>query len=73
MKYKTKHKQGFTREEMVDLIQNHTNYNLEDFWDKLGVNTGMIIDGDYITYHCDVELALQLLKENRNINSFEWD
>lgn len=73
MKYKTKHKQGFTREEMVDLIQNHTNYNLEDFWDKMGVNTGMIIDGDYITYHCDVELALRLLRENRNINSFEWD
>lgn len=73
MKYKTKHKQGFTREEMVDLIQNHTNYDLEDFWDKLGVNTGMIIDGDYITYHCDVELALRLLRENRNINSFEWD
>lgn len=73
MKYKTKHKQGFTREEMVDLIENHTNYDLEDFWDNLGVNTCMLIDGDSITYHCDVELALRLLKDNRNSNSFEWD
>lgn len=74
MKYKTKHKEGFTRDEMIDLVENHTNYNLKDFWEKLGDgNTGMMINNDFITFTSDVELALRLLKENRNMNSFEFD
>ena len=70
--YPTKYKQGFTHSEMLKLI-----YDLRlgkaRFFDKLGVNTAMIIDGEWLTYHTDVARTAVLITENREMRWYEWD
>jgi len=70
--YPTKHEEGFTTNEMLKLIY-ELHLGKDRFFDKLGVNTCMIIDGDWITYHCDVLLAARLCIENREMRWYEWD
>jgi len=70
--YKSKHASGFTRDEMVDLcIDLCVDEDL--FFENLGVNTGLIVDGDYLTYKNDVELAFTCSIEGRDKSSFEFD
>lgn len=68
----TKHKQGYTSLEMVNLCDK-LGLDKPTFYDKLGVNTCMVIDGEVITYHCDVELAVRLVIEDREMTQEEWD
>ena len=70
--YPTKHKDGFTPNEMHSLIKT-LSLDKETFYDKLGVNTGMVIDGDFITYHCDVYKGVVCTIENRDQTIAEWD
>ena len=66
------HKEGFTGKELIQLCdKNKIDY--DKFADKLGVNTGMVIGGDFITYEWDVELALRCVLEDRDKTVFEWD
>lgn len=70
--YPTKHKEGFTPQEMVNLCKElKLDYNT--FVEKLGINTGMLKGGDMLTFHCDVELAIRLIRENRDARPYEWD
>ncbi len=71
-RFKTKSKFGFNHKEIAQVIKL---YKLDPdvFYKKLGVNTCMIEKGQVITYHCDIEKALQLCIEDRDINVFEWD
>ena len=70
--YPTKYKEGFTHGEMLIIIyENHL--GKARFFDKLGVNTCMMRDGEIITYHCDVLLAARLCIENREMRWDEWD
>lgn len=72
--FKTKNKEGFTNKEIRKLVaENFPNVTKEQFYEKLGVNTCMVIDGEVVTYHCDVETALICLVEGREKNIFEWD
>ena len=65
-------KEGFTEKELIQLCdKNKIDY--DKFADKLGVNTGMVIGGDFITYEWDVELALRCVLEDRDKTVFEWD
>ena len=70
--YYTKHKEGFLASEIKDIL---TKYNIDEdkFYEALGVNTCMIIDGQTITYHCDVEKGLRCVIEKRGENFYEWD
>lgn len=70
--FKTKNKEGFTKEEMDTLLKEFPNINMDRFYDALST-TCMVIDGEIITYHCDVEMALRCGLENRNLRSWEWD
>ena len=70
--YDTKHKEGFTNKEITSLCEK-LSIDLEPFSKKLGVNTCMMIEGEIITYHCDVELAVRLCLENRERRLGEWD
>lgn len=56
-KIKTKHKKGFLDSEIHDLI---TKQNIDKikFFEILGVNTCLIINGELITYKHDVLNAL---------------
>jgi hypothetical protein len=71
--YPTKHKDGFTDTEIKQLLKEYPNINLNKFHNALNGITGIIIDKDFLTYHCDVELALRCGIENRDSNVEEWD
>ncbi len=72
--YPTKHQEGFITKEIKDILKKeYPQFTLKQFGEKLGVHTGMLKDGDSITYHCDVLTALSCLIESRNMSSLEWD
>jgi len=71
--YKTKHKQGFTREEYMKLLENYSDINMERFWDALNGITCMNIDGETVIFHRDIFLAIVCGVEDRLPSSWEWD
>jgi hypothetical protein len=70
--YKTKYDEGFTSDEITSLLKR---YKIDEnkFYEALGVNTCMVIEGQTITYHCDVEKGLRCVIEDRDQNILEWD
>lgn len=70
--YPTKYKEGFTRNEIYQFVKDN-NLDLEDFLTKLGVNTGMLIGREAVTYSCDILTAFICTLENREQNLFEFD
>ena len=70
--YKTKHKEGFTGYEIEFILEKYK-IDKDKFYEALGVNTCMMVEGDYITYHCDVEKGLRCVIEDRDQNILEWD
>ena len=70
--YKTKHDSGFTREEQLRLCD-ELRVNKSIYLAKLGVNTGLLIGNECITYHCDVLKGLQCVLEDRELTVLEWD
>jgi hypothetical protein len=70
--YPTKHKEGFIGSEIMDILEKH-GVNNDKFFDALGINTCTIIDGDFITYHCDVLKGLYCVIEDREQSFEEWD
>lgn len=70
--YQTKYKEGFTSSEINEVLENN-NIDKEKFYEALGVNTCMIIEGNVITYHCDIIKGLRCVFENRGQNLLEWD
>jgi hypothetical protein len=73
-KYPTKNKAGFTQSEINDVLDNAPPLNKSKFNDALNGITGQVTDsGEFLTYHCDIKLALRCGIENRDLNSSEWD
>ena len=71
-KFPVKYQHGFTPSEIKKLLSDYE-INEDSFYEYLGTNTCMIIEGQVITYHCDVEKALICVLENRGQNIWEWD
>ena len=71
--YKTKHKQGFTRDEYMKLLENYPGINMERFWDALNGITCTSIDDETVVFHCDIELAIRCGIEDRTPTISEWD
>ena len=72
--YKTKHAQGFTHAEMEDLLATQfPKVGKEKFYEALGINTVMVIDGETVTYHTDVQQALYAVVENKRPHPLAWD
>ncbi len=67
-----KYKEGYTLYE-AKLLCIDLQIDFKTFCEKLGVNTGMIIDGESIIYHCDVLKGVNCTLENRNQTLEEWD
>ena len=63
-KITNKSKFGLTNDEIKVLLKER-NINEKDFNKALGTNTCMIINGQTITYHTDIDKALRLLT-NKN-------
>ena len=70
--YNTKHEYGFTGEEVKDVLH-RLKVDVEDYAERLGVYTGMFIEGDSITYHSDVLLGVTLSIQDREMTIAEWD
>lgn len=71
--YKTKHKQGFTREEYMKLLENYPGINMDRFSDALNGITCMRIDGETVVFPHDIELAIRCGMEDRGPTTMEWD
>lgn len=59
-----KSKFGLTNSEIKALLKERK-INEKDFNKALGTNTCMVINGEIITYHTDIDRALRLLKTNQ--------
>jgi hypothetical protein len=71
--YKTKHKQGFTREEYMKMLENYPGINMDRFSDALNGITCMRIDGEIVVFPHDIELAIRCGIEDRSPTISEWD
>ena len=71
--YKTKYKEGFTKEEIDSLLKNYPDINMDKFEDALMGITCMMIDDRMIVYHCDIDHAIKCGMENRRLTLLEWD
>jgi hypothetical protein len=70
--YPTKYVQGFMGSEIITILEKYDIDN-EKFFTALGVNTVMNIEGNFITYHCDILKGLLCVIENREQTFEEWD
>jgi hypothetical protein len=70
--YPTKHMQGFLGSEIMTILEKHE-IDKDKFFTALGVNTVMVIDGKFVTYHCDILKGLRCVIENREQTFEEWD
>jgi hypothetical protein len=68
--FKTKHPQGFTESEIEELLKQ---FPVSMIWLQryLFHDTKMEIDGETITYHCDIDRALNV--GMRTPKGFVWD
>lgn len=71
--FKTKYKEGFVKSEINSLLKDYPNINMDKFNGALMGITGMIINNELVTYHCDIHKALSCGLENRNLHIWEWD
>ena len=69
---KTKHKQGFTQQELEQYAES-LGVDKDKVFEKMRGMTGIIVDGDSVMFKHDVELAIRLVKENRDLKTWEWD
>jgi len=70
--YPTKNQEGFIYTEIKQLLTEH-NLDEEVFYEALGVNTCMVIDGQTVIYHCDIAKAFCCVVEDRDQTFEEWD
>lgn len=71
--FKTKYKEGFVKEEVIKIFNMFKNINENKFNDALFGITAMVINGETIIYHCDIELALTCGLNNRQKTEAEFD
>lgn len=70
---KTTYPEGFTGDEVDAIFKEYPKLNTAKADSCLTGITGIMKDGQFITYHCDVFKALQCGLENRDLKEWEWD
>lgn len=71
--FKTKHKSGFVKSEIEELLKSYPKIDMEKFNNAMIGITCSGIDGEIIIYHCDVEKAIRCGIEKRSLRTHEWD
>lgn len=71
--YKTRFKEGFTTDEEKKLIERFPTISTKHYFDALNGVTGLLREGEPITFHCDIFTALNCGLDHRNITAAEWD
>jgi hypothetical protein len=57
--YPTKYEEGFTPTEINELLKEYPNIDMKKFNEATSYLTGVMIDGEFITFHSDVEFAIK--------------
>jgi hypothetical protein len=70
---KTRFKKGFISSEIDSLLKKFPTVSKRQFNIAMGTNTVLVIKGDVVYYHCDVELALVRCVEKINLKPHEFD
>lgn len=70
--YNTKYEYGFTPQEIKTFLKKYS-IDEESFYENLGVNTCMIMNGTTITYHCDILKGILITIEERGEMPCEFD
>jgi len=70
--YPTKNKEGFVGSEIKFILDKYK-IDEDKFFEALGVNTCMMIGGEFVTYHCDILKGLRCVIEKREQTFEEWD
>lgn len=70
--YPTKYQYGFLGSETNEILEKFE-IDKDKFYTAMGVNTCMMMEGQIVNYHCDIELALRCVIENRDKTLDEWD
>lgn len=71
--FKTKHKGGFLRSEVEQLLQNYPNIEMDKFADALTGVTCEVVGEESLFYPNDIEKALRCAIEKRGLHTFEMD
>lgn len=70
--FQTKYKEGFISKEMRSLCDKFE-IDVDEFNKMLGINTGLLINNECITFKDDVSLAFRCILEEREKLLSEWD
>ena len=69
--YPTKYPQGFTSQEIDDFLQEYyPEIARETFNVNMGVNTAMVINGEVVHYHIDIDTCI---KKCLGLQTTYWD
>jgi len=71
--YPTKYKEGFTGKEIMELVAKFPETTYDKVYEKIGVVTCSMRDGQTVIYHCDVLTGLRCAIEGRDMTVEEWD
>ena len=71
--YPTKHKEGFIKSELDELLKDYPNIDMNKFNEAMMGNTCMVKEGQVVMYHFDIELALRCGIEKRGMRGYEMD
>jgi len=71
--YQTKYEEGFTPSEIDELLKEYPKIDMNKFNEATSGVTGMMIDGEFVTFHCDIVLAIKCGMEKRNVRGYEMD
>lgn len=70
-RFKTEHEEGFTDSEIRQVIKDFPRMNKKYFWDALNGIIGITKNGKFITYHDDIETALNSATTDRKQSWYE--
>lgn len=68
-----KHKQGYTSEEVDEIISSNPEIDEDKFYSTLGVVTVTVINGETVYYAHDIRKTVECVLDNREPNIFEFD
>ena len=71
--FPTKHQDGFTIEEMTELLKDFEGINMDAFNNALVGNTCLLIENEIVTYRCDLLTAIYCGMNNREVLPHEFD
>ena len=72
--FKTKYEEGFTDNDVKELLKEYPDVSMKHFNDAMMGNTCLLKNNsEVVMYHCDILAALKCGLEKRQLYTHEWD